>query len=147
MPTLYVIGGENLIRHLFKLGSLSRVSVSAPMFRERKPNLTFKAPPCKNGDSRFPSTRQGGFYIPALTTGIFLIFLALTVRPVRKVFYLGNSVFSNGVKIFRGRIDIDIPIKLNKPINNIFFLQFKKVSHGVCPIKYREYQKVILLPI
>lgn len=62
-------------------GSQSKAIVSNPTCREM-PNFVFKAPTCKNRDSRCPSTRQGGSYNPVVA-GLILLFLALTVTLCR----------------------------------------------------------------
>ena len=80
--------------------------------------------------------------------GLFLIFLALTVHPVRKAFYLGNSDFSNGVKVFRGSTVIDMSMRFCNPVNNkILFnilLNLRKKPGGVN--SFKDNLKKFILP-
>lgn len=108
---------------LVKLGSQSKVSVSAPISRG-KPNLAFKAPTYNNRDSRFLSTRQGGSYTPAFA-GLILILLALTV------------------KVSRGKTTIDV--WLHSPVINIISLQILQVRKVINGDK-SNLQKSILPP-
>lgn len=130
-----------------KLGSQRKVSVSAPKLREKKPNLIFKAPTYKLWDSSILSTRQGGpHYSTAL--GLFLIFLALTVNPVRKG-------LSNGVKVFREWTKIDMLCSIYGPVININVLCYypllgtrppREDLNGVCSIELKTLCKFSLPP-
>lgn len=92
------------------LGSQRKASVSVLKLQE-KPNPAFKAPTYNIRDSRFLSSRQGGSYYPADIAGLFLYFLVLTVHSVRKF-------LSNGMKILRKRIIINMISLLYNPVNN-----------------------------
>jgi len=99
-----------------QLGSWSKVSVSDPEFREKEPDLAFKAPTYTFKDSSFLSTRQGGFKNLEYS-GLFLIFLVLTVNSVRKIKAVLLKKLFNGVTILRKRIIINMTSRAYNPVN------------------------------
>jgi hypothetical protein len=114
------------------------------------PKLAFKAPTYFHRDSNFLSTRQGGLFNP-LISGIYTIFLALAVNPVRIINVTLYKIFSNGIKILMVRIiktsRLFSPVK-NMLINYIFLkiIPVKQEYYGVYPIDLKNPLKFILPP-
>jgi len=104
--------------------------VSAPKFREEKPDLAFKAPTWYFRVSRNLSTRQGGSQY-LTDSGMFLIFLALTDKVFRE-------------RIIRERIIIEMLYGLYSPFLRILPLQ--EDLNGVYSIDSRNLRRFILPP-
>ena len=114
---------ENLNPQLDNLGSQRKVSVSSP--KGRKPNLSFKAPTYSFRDSRHLSTRQGGAQNLAVA-GLFLIFLALTVKVLWERTIINNLLCrryspANNIHILSYNLFLKTSL-LRKEFKGVYFI-------------------------
>lgn len=139
---------------LEQLGSLRKASVSVPKHCPEpcsglgeKPDLVFKAPTYIYRDSKFLSTRQGGYHNSAVAE-LILFFLVLTVKiyRVRTIIDITGRLYSP-VHPIRESVRSFFSKGIKNITHNLIFIKillFFKDLNGVYPITTRNQYKFLL---